>query len=1135
VDANGKLWISLLGECQLEWNGREIPLSCPVKAKGLLFYLVSENHHPASREKLAGLFWPEKDERHARHSLSQALYTLQAILPTGPHSLNQEVGGNGVCFNQDCARLDLTEFDELLRPLEEHSEKCSSFACEVCLERLERAVLLYHGEFLANFCLADCATFEDWVGVKREIYRKKVLHALGRLSDGYLASGQAEKALVFALRQVEIDRCEENGHRQAIRAFLTLGKCKEALIQYRHCEEILSDDLGVDPEAETRELYRQIQVCLARASGSTARRRGLPAPLTGLIGRERDLEYLLDALHAPQRRLITLLGGGGSGKSHLALEVGRLIAPDFADGVVLVEVDAAQSGSPLLLAIGQGLGLDPGVGGNLTSEGSESNLRDWIFDELRERHLLMILDGFEGRLDERDLIADLLRAVPKLKILVTSRAVLGLQSEAVYPLAGLSFPSSQDEYGTADRYAAVELFLDVARRKSPAYRPKEVDVQVVAEICSLLEGLPLGIILAASWVDVVSPPLILEGIRRDMDFLWGDWGDLPKKQRSLRAIFEQSLRLLSSEQRDAFLCLGLFENHFSEDRSRQVGGIDFRQIRHLVNLCLLQPVANAEFHMHPILRQYCNERLATAPEKYQAAQARHSDVFINRLTVWAERLKTQAQFAALEEMDRAYGDILRAWNWAAENMPPERLENAVFALEYYHRLRSLAEEGNTLCQKTLGALAARGIPPQGFRLWLLLAFWRFRGLIRVIQINTAFLLLEQIEAEMVDRQRDRPKMLSEWAALAWAKSVAAQIKGEDRQVVQTQITACLDNIYGGEDSWNIAWFSERCARSLNEMGNNAESLRLANMALDIGRGQGDPTLTAEILTTMGWGLMLTGDYLGGIQVIEEQNALRERLNDRLSQAHAHSYMAFARFYAGEYSLARSLCGKALTLLPRLEDQPLKELIRLLLHSINLMTGRYTAVLDNEAYDGVEMSVEDINKSSWGRGCAYFLTGNWEAAESELQRYQSYMLRIGRLDMYGMPLAMSALVEYRRGRFDQARRLLIEALENGLCQRFYYVLSMVLATGALILAEKEEVEWALRIFMVVAEHPSIHRSSFFFDLWGSSITTHAQSLSAAVHQSAQEYGKSTSLFALAEEFRDQLRSDTSLIARALKLN
>ena len=222
------------------------------KARGLLAYLAAESDRPHRREMLATLLWPEMPEQSARTNLRRTLANLRKVLgdqeADPPYLL---ISRQEIQFNEGSdAWVDVSAFRQQLA--ERHDPAISS-------AQLQEAITLVRGPFLEGFTVKDSLSFEEWALLSREQLNLQTLDVLQQLADDYEGQGAFDKGLEFARKQLEIEPWREEGHRQVMRLLALSNRRTAALNQYESCRQILADELGVDPEPETEQLYMQIQ------------------------------------------------------------------------------------------------------------------------------------------------------------------------------------------------------------------------------------------------------------------------------------------------------------------------------------------------------------------------------------------------------------------------------------------------------------------------------------------------------------------------------------------------------------------------------------------------------------------------------------------------------------------------------------------------------------------------------------------------------------------------------------------------------------------------------------------------------------------------------------------------------------
>ena len=384
-----KLTLQLLGPTQILLNGT--PIRLPYEhVLGLLVYLAVESNRSHRRTALAGLFWPDQAEHAARHSLSQALFSLRRALHDDPADPLIIATRDTVRFNlQSWVWCDIVVFRRLLD------------------SSAEQAVALYNGEFLEGLSIGGGAEFEEWALVIREQLREQACTMLRQLTDQDRWA-DADKACGYARRWVELDPLSEEAHRRTMALLARAGQRAAALTQFERCRELLRAELGITPEPETVALYEELKQSVTPIRPRPAKLPGkaLPLPPTRLIGRTRELAELVALLSEPGNRLITMAGPGGVGKTRLALHVARAAAPLFGDGVCFVPLAPIREPEQILTGIAWALGLEQNNGHPLDQR---------IGETLAHRQMLLLVDNCEHLLPAAaTLVADLLSAAPQV-------------------------------------------------------------------------------------------------------------------------------------------------------------------------------------------------------------------------------------------------------------------------------------------------------------------------------------------------------------------------------------------------------------------------------------------------------------------------------------------------------------------------------------------------------------------------------------------------------------------------------------------------------------------------------------------------------------------------------------------------
>jgi DNA-binding SARP family transcriptional activator/predicted ATPase len=587
------LELKLLGVLEVMLDGQPITFARRGSV-GLLAYLVlSGRAH--GRESLATLLAGDSTEDYARKHLSNVLIDLRQQL--GEYILATR---QTVMFASDGPyRLDVTQFEHhVTQALQAESP-----------DDMEQALRLYRDEFLSGLVLPGAPDFDDWLSAEREELRCRYLMLLRALVDSSMRRGCWSEGVSAARRLTREEPWQEDAHCQLMLMLARSGQRHAAIEQYAVCRRALREELAIEPQPETTALFNRLRAALTRPPHN------LPVPVSPLIGRSDELRLMITLLSNADSRLATISGLGGSGKSRLAIEVGRAFAmPDqqlaeqpFPDGIAFVAM-AELAPAPAVFE------QNPQAAANAIFEAIDIALelprspnttpRARVLEYLRSKQMLLILDNLEHLLAGCAAVSDLLARTPHVKLLVTSRVPLHVPGERVLPMDGLQLPADESDLESA---AASALFLTEARRVELGYVLPATERLALVELCRMLGGLPLALILAARWSPVLTCSQMLTELGHGLDVLATSEPDLPERQRSLAVVLDSTLARLHSTDRALAQSLAVQQQQHEQTGLRNAGVArdQMARVRNLREQALVSfDSTRGTLRLHPLVTRY---------------------------------------------------------------------------------------------------------------------------------------------------------------------------------------------------------------------------------------------------------------------------------------------------------------------------------------------------------------------------------------------------------------------------------------------------------------------------------------------------------------------------------------------------
>jgi len=433
----------------------------------------------------------------------------------------------------------------------------------------------------------------------------------------------------------------------------------------------------------------------------------LPAQLTPLIGREKEVQKACAFLRLPEVRLLTLTGTGGIGKTRLGFAVAAELIDDFADGVFFVSLAPISDHEHVISAITKSLGL---------WEAADQLLLEQLKVYVQDRQLLLLLDNFEHVVAAAPLLIELLKACPKLKMLVTSRAVLHVSGEHEFPVPPLALPVLEQlqECEALSQYAAVALFLQRAKAIKLDFQMTDTNARTIAAICVRLEGLPLAIELAAARIKLLSPQVLLARLDRRLQLLAGGAQDLPARQQTLRNTIQWSYDLLNKEEQRLFRRLSVFVSGCTLEAAETIydmlgdeAGLVLDGAVSLLDKSMLQQVEQenneTRLVMLETIHEFGLENLAISEEKEATRQA-HATYYLSMLEkAWQNTLSAE-QWRWYTHLEKEHDNLRAALLWSVEQggvMGAETVLRLSLALFRFWQMSGHVSEGRRWLERAL--------------------------------------------------------------------------------------------------------------------------------------------------------------------------------------------------------------------------------------------------------------------------------------------------------------------------------------------------------------------------------------------------------------------------------------------------
>jgi predicted ATPase/Flp pilus assembly protein TadD len=603
-----------------------------------------------------------------------------------------------------------------------------------------------------------------------------------------------------------------------------------------------------------------------------------------IIGRESEMaevERLLDV-----SRVVTVLGAGGVGKTHLAMSVARrrqAVDPGSCVVVQLAGVDELSLASTIAETLGFAFA------GRRDATGQ-------LIDHLRDKRLLLILDNFEHITSAAPLLASIVGQTAAVRCLVTSRERLGLRDEVVFELEGLRVAVEDVGAGLSD---AARLFLHAAAKVRRSFQPTPDELTSINRICDMLDGMPLGIEMAAALLRVLECDGIVRELESSFDSLEADLRDVPERHRTLRAVFDYSWNLIGEKEQEGLCRLALFRGTFDPTGAREVGGVSLHVLAALAGASMVRRAGGGRFVIHPVFRQYAEEHLRERTDTARVATEQYIRFFARLMRSRGQHLCGPSHATALSAVTDEIADFRAAWSAAVDLADEGALRDFVDGLFQVYDLRGWYREGQLVIVDAI----ARG-SLSTFMLAKLLSC-RSRFSFHLSQLGEAAELAKRSCSlfQSVGAERE--------AANALLHQSRADFRGGRFDEAEVAIREALEVYATGDDAHGRARGLNDLGYVLAAQGKMSEAVETLRASLALFEQTGDPLGQAKVLNNLGSVLDQPETHAESMELFERGLRMHQRIGDRRGVGISLHNVARCSLLLGDGARARNFAEASL--------------------------------------------------------------------------------------------------------------------------------------------------------------------------------------------------------------------------------
>lgn len=873
------LEIRLSGKFEVKRDGKPITISSRI-AQSLFAYLVISAGTSHRREKLAGMFWPDLPEEKARAYLRHEIWRVRKALCGGSTTDYVQADNIGISFDSSANYwLDVNPMKQLN-------------GASTIIESAD-ALLHYRGEVLPGF-------YDDWVIAEREQVQAIYEQAISRMLKSLEDEERWSEILAWGERWISFSPGAESAYRYLMIAYDSLGDRARVASTYERCKAALLD-LGLEPSQECRALLFKRTPKLK-----------LPIPLTSFVGREKELQETAELV--AKARLVTLTGAGGIGKTRLSIQLAGTVLERFPDGAWFVDLASTVDPDRVPDTVATVLGL-------IDSGNSTTPMTDRLLNYLCPRKSLIILDNCEHLVAACAFLAHtLLTSCEGLSILATSRKALRVEGEHHYRVPSLSIPAEDDELepGLLVRNESIRLFVERAAVASPAFSLDARNAPSIAQICRMLDGIPLAIELAAARVQMFTVDKILRRLEERFTLLRSVWRTTPSRHRTLRATLEWSYDLLAEPEQTLFRRLAVFSGGWTSEAAEAVcsdDGIKHSEVLHLLeqlvnhSLVIIETVqgevpgpkgGSLRYRALDTIREFARNKFVDVP--IDQLRDKHLRYFLKKAEEIEPLLTGPDQSTWMDYLEFELHNFRAALDWSISNKMAEESLRLFGSLAWFYFIHCHFREGLQwfervlkLRQGTSNSVQAKAI---GDGSWLNYAMG-----------DIAIASARRLESAELYRKAGDLKGLSTQLQFVGVVESERGNGVQARLFLQESLRISL-SIHNRPAMPRVLL---QLGLSAESAGDHATAWRYFEESLAICREVGEGHLLMMVLGTMGDLALAQGNTLQAREYYRESLEIGIRLKNK--RTIAKTLLSFAELFSAEEGYAKSaqLTGFAKTL------------------------------------------------------------------------------------------------------------------------------------------------------------------------------------------------------------------------------